>query len=259
MCDISTFSIPGIREPFSALSHVAGAVVFTVLAILLVYRGRGDRLRMISLAIMAYVCVQTLVISSIYHMLWPGPYRELMLRIDVAGIFLVIAGCITPVHVILFTGMERWAPVAVAWTTAIGGMILRTSYFDHLPSVAGIAIFLVFGWGGAVTAAVLWRRYGWKFIRYAVFGGLSYTAGAVVLLMHGPMLVHGVIGPHELWHLAVLGGLTMHWRFVFQFATGSMPALGCAAAIPLNGRRMQECLIPLESPATGGQLRDAVA
>ena len=257
MCDISTFPISGIREPFSSLSHVIGACVFTALAVLLVHRGRGDRLRMISLAVMAYVCVQMLVVSSIYHMCWPGPHRELMLRIDVAGIFLVIAGCITPVHVILFTGIERWVPVAVAWITAIGGVILRTSYFDHLPSVAGIAIFLVFGWGGAVTATVLWRRYGWTFIRYAVFGGLSYTVGAIVLLIHGPMVIDGVVGPHELWHIAVLAGLAMHWRFVFQFATGPIPAPGCIDTIPLNGLLVRECLVPVLLAETDGPLCDA--
>ena len=225
MCDIDTVPISGIREPFSSISHVVGACVFGLLAILLIHRGRGDRLRTISLAVMAYVSIQTLIISSIYHSLWPGPYREFMLRMDVAGIFFVIAGCITPVHVILFSGPERWAPVAVAWIAAIGGAILRITYFDRLPSMAGIAIFLVFGWGGAVTAVVLWRRDGWKFIRIAVMGGLSYTAGAILLLLHRPMLINGVVGPHELWHLAVLAGLGMHWRFVFQFATGSAPQI----------------------------------
>ena len=39
-------------------------------------------------------------------------------------------------------------------------------------------------------------------------------------LFHGPTLVTGIMGPHELWHLAVLSGLSMHWRFVYQFAAG---------------------------------------
>ena len=57
----------------------------------------------------------------------------------------------------------------------------------------------------------------------AVLAGASYTLGAIVLLLHGPTLVHGIMGPHELWHLAVLGGLSMHWKFVFQFASGPDP------------------------------------
>ena len=254
MCDISTVPMPGIREPFSSLSHVVGAFVFAALAILLIRRGRGDRLRTISLTVMAYVSIQMLVISSIYHMLWPGESRELMLRVDVAGIFFVIAGCITPVHVILFAGIGRWVPLALAWTAAIGGAILRISYFDQLPSMAGIAIFLVFGWAGAVTAVVLWSRHGWKFIRYAVLGGLSYTGGAVILLLHPPMLISGVIGPHELWHLAVLAGLGMHWRFVFQFTTRTFPELGLAN-IPLNGPELP-AFIPIGFSDSSLPIRD---
>lgn len=247
MCDITTAPFSGIREPFSSLSHIVGAGVFAVFAILLIWRGRGDRLRAISLGLMAYASIQTLVVSSIYHMLWPGPSREFMLRADVAGIFFLIAGCITPVHVILFTGPERWAPLAVAWITAVGGAILRISYFDRLPGGAGVAIFLVFGWAGAVTATVLWYRYGWKFVRYAVLAGLSYTAGAIVLLLHRPVLVDGVIGPHELWHMAVLIGLGLHWRFVFQFASGATPILNPASRISLELSSAQPQLIPIEA------------
>ncbi len=255
MCDIYTFPMTGIREPFSSLSHVVGAFVFAALAILLIRRGRGDRLRTISLAVMAYVSIQTLVISSVYHMLWPGSYREIMLRVDVAGIFFVIAGCITPVHVILFNGIERWVPLAVAWSAAIGGAILRISYFDQLPSMAGIAIFLVFGWAGAVTAVVLWSRHGWRFIRYAVLGGLSYTAGAVILLLHQPMLINGVIGPHELWHLAVLTGLGMHWRFVFQFTTAASPEPGLANIL-LSGPSLPS-FVPLGFSESNAPIQDA--
>jgi channel protein (hemolysin III family) len=234
MCDITTIPFAGIREPVGSLSHFVGAFVFAVLAFLLVRRGRGDTLRMISLALMGYASIQTLTISSVYHMFWPGPCREIMLRVDVAGIFFLIAGCITPVHMILFSGPERWAPVIVAWGTAVGGAILRTMYFDQLPAAAGVAIFLIFGWGGAVTAFVLWRRYGWYFIQYAVMGGLAYTAGAIILMVRPPMLIEGVVGPHELWHLAVLAGLGMHWRFVFQIASGENRAVLQPVTIPIR-------------------------
>lgn len=220
MHQIHTLPIFGFREPFSSISHMIGAAVFAALAVELIARGRGNRLRMISLAVMAYATIQTLVLSSVYHMLWPGPDREFMLRADVAGIFLLIAGCITPVHAILFRGTARWAPLALIWTVAISGMTLRTIYFDHLPNVAGITLFLIFGWGGAITASILWWRFGWKFVRSGVLAGMSYTAGALVLLAHQPVVIDGVIGPHELWHLAVLIGLGLHWNFVFQFAGG---------------------------------------
>ena len=218
--DIAVFPLPGCREPLSSLSHMLGAFVFTAMAILLIRRGRGDRVRTTSLAVMAASSVLLLILSSAYHLSWPGPVRDFLLRADVAGIFLLIAGSMTPVHAILFTGRSRWLALVLIWTTALLGILLRMIYHEFVTDAVGVSIFLMCGWGSLVTAIILWRRYGWGFIKPAVFAGASYTLGAIVLLLHGPTLVQGVLGPHELWHFAVLCGLSMHWRFVFQFASG---------------------------------------
>ena len=223
MREIEVFSLPCFREPMSSLTHLLGAVVFSALAVVLVRRGRGDWCRTASLMVMALSTVQLLVLSGTYHMFWPGPLRQFMVRADVSGVFLLIAGSLTPVHVILFRGVARWGPLVLVWTVAIIGIILRMVFFDSVSGEAGIAIFLLFGWGAAITAAVLFQRYGWAFVRAGVLAGLAYTAGAIVLALHRPTLVTGLVGPHELWHLAVLTGLGLHWRFVFQFASGLVP------------------------------------
>ena len=223
MQPIEVFPLPGCREPLSSFSHLIGAVVFTVLAFTLVRRGRGDRARTISLVVMACSTVQLLILSGLYHMFPPGPMRELMVRADVSGVFLLIAGSLTPVHVILFRGLARSGPLALAWSVAIIGIILRMVFFDSVSGAAGIAIFLMFGWGAAVTAAVVYQRYGWRFVRHGVCAGLAYTAGAIVLALHQPILIPGFVGPHEVWHAAVLLGLGLHWRFVYRFASGRVP------------------------------------
>ena len=220
MEEIQTLPLPGCREPLSSFSHVLGAVVFTVLAASLVRRGRGDWVRMTSLVVMASCSVLLLSLSGIYHLFWPGPMRAIMVRADVSAIFLLIAGCMTPIHAILFQGVSRWLPLVLIWMIAALGIVLRLIFYEWVNGSVGIAIFLLYGWGCASTAIVLWRRFGWTFIQPAVMAGLAYTLGAIVLLNHAPTLVIGVIGPHELWHVAVLSGLALHWRFVFQFAAG---------------------------------------
>jgi hypothetical protein len=102
--DIAVFPLPGCREPLSSLSHMLGAFVFAAMAILLIRRGRGDWVRTTSLVVMAASSVLLLLLSSAYHLTWPGPVRDFLLRADVAGIFLLIAGSMTPVHAILFSG-----------------------------------------------------------------------------------------------------------------------------------------------------------
>ena len=220
MDDIAALPLPYCREPLSSLSHMLGAVVFTVMAILLIRRGRGDWVRTLSLTVMAASSILLLLLSSAYHLAWPGPTREFLLRADVAGIFLLIAGSMTPIHAILFSGRSRWVVLVGIWTLAVVGILLRMIFHEWISDTVGVSIFLLCGWGSLATAIVLWRRFGWSFIKPAVFAGTSYTLGAIVLLFHGPTIIQGIMGPHELWHMAVLTGLAMHWRFVFQFASG---------------------------------------
>ena len=58
-----------------------------------------------------------------------------------------------------------------------------------------------------------------------VAGGLSYSVGAVLNLLHWPVLVPGIFGTHELFHLFVLAGSLAHYRFILKvivpFAQGS--------------------------------------
>ncbi len=67
---------------------------------------------------------------------------------------------------------------------------------------------------------MVWRCYGLALLRPLVTGAIAYTVGAVVDGVGWPTLVPRVIGPHELFHAAVLCGVAAHWRFVRQFAGG---------------------------------------
>lgn len=218
--EIETFSWLGIREPFSSLSHFIGAVIFVFMASDLIHRSRGDRIKSLSVVVFAICGLQQLLISSAYHLLWPGPARDFMLRTDVSAVFLLIAGSVTPVHAILFSGAKRWGALSAIWTIAIGAIIWRLAFCQDHPGPLGITFFLACGWSCAVTAHVLQRRYGWVFVRPAAISGLAYTLGAIVLLSKWPNPIPGVIGPHELWHVAVLIALAMHWRFLRQFTAG---------------------------------------
>ena len=79
------------------------------------------------------------------------------------------------------------------------------------------------GWLGAVGGAVLWQRHGARFVRPLLLGGLAYTAGAVLEFLRWPVVVTGVIGAHELFHVFVLLGAALHWRLVWTFADGTIP------------------------------------
>lgn len=188
----------------------------------LLRRGQGNPARVVALAVFGFTSVFLLLMSTIYHMQWPGGGRDVMEQMDVAAIFGLIAGTFTPACVILYRGPARVWLLLLNWTAALLGIIFRTLFFDTMSRWLGTGLFLVFGWIGAIAAWDLWNRYSFAFIQHLVRGGLAYSWGAIVLEFHWPTLIPGILGPHELWHIAVLTGLGFHWRFVWQFADGKV-------------------------------------
>ena len=217
-------SIPGFSDPLSSLTHFAGAFAFAWLGLSLVRRGRGSRSRTLSLVVFAASCVLLLSISGAYHLLPPESAAKYVLRrLDHAAIFILIAGSFTPVHVILFRGPWRWGVLAGIWTMAITGLTLKLVYFASMPEWLGLALYLGFGWFGLITSGALARRFGWRFVGPLVWGALAYTLGALADFLHWPAPLPGIVGPHEVFHLAVLAGIAWHWTFVLSIARGEMP------------------------------------
>jgi channel protein (hemolysin III family) len=162
--------------------------------------------------------------SGVYHLLTPGTAgRAVLLRLDHAAIFVLIAGTFTAVHGIVYHGLGRWGPLLFIWTAAITGITLKTIFFDGVGDLLSLALFLGLGWVGAFSGGVLWYRYGFRFVRPLVWGAIAYTIGGIQEYLGWPILVPGVIGAHELFHVMVLIGAIFHWRFVYQFANGRTP------------------------------------
>ena len=208
-------SIPGFSDPVSSLTHLAAAVVFAILSFPLIARGRGDALRVSALVVFAFSCVLLLSLSGVYHLLSPGTAgRSVLLRLDHAAIFVLIAGSFTPVHMILLR--ERWQRHLLAWiwVAAIAGLTLKTVFFESTPPWLGLLMYLGLGWLGLISTVALARRFGVRFVLPLVWGALAYTIGALADFLGWPVPVPGVVGPHEIFHLAVIAGISFHWAFI---------------------------------------------
>lgn len=148
--------------------------------------------------------------------------RAVMIRLDVAAIFLLIAGTFTPVHALLFRGWKRWAILIPLWVIAITGITLRSIFFDSLPLVWGTAIFLLMGWIGLYSTLLLYKEYGRSTALPLIIGGICYTIGAVGDLANWPIIIPMVWGPHATFHLFVIAGLSFHWYLISQIAEGRL-------------------------------------
>jgi channel protein (hemolysin III family) len=212
-------SIPGFADPFSSLSHLLGAGLFAVLSIFLLRRGRGEPLRVISLAIFCAGTVLLLSVSGITHLIGKqGLGHSVLQRLDHAAIFILIACSFTPIHIILFRGKQRWVVVTVVWSIAVLGILLKTIYFESIPPRVGTAIYIAMGWIGVLSWLAVARKYGFDFAQPILWGGIAYTIGGLLDSLHWPILVSGVVQWHEIFHIAVLIGLGCHWAFVYSIA-----------------------------------------
>lgn len=216
-------SIPGFTEPVSSLTHLLGASVFGVYAVAVVYRGRGHLGRMLALGVFGFCCVFLFSMSGVYHLLdYDTPGRSVLQRLDHSAIFALIAGTFTPAHAILFCGWMRWVPLLLIWAAAGAGITLKCIFFHDVPEDLGLSLYLGMGWLGLGSAVLLWIRHGWKHIPLLLWGALAYTLGAVLEFLRLPILIPGVVGAHELFHLAVLFGAGFHSSFVWSIANRPM-------------------------------------
>ena len=106
--------------------------------------------------------------------------------------------------------------LTVVWGAALAGLILKTVFFSTVPEWLGLAMYLGLGWMGIFSGIALARRYGVRFIQPILWGAVAYTVGAVAEFLRWPVLLPGVVGPHELFHLAVLAGISCHWAFILR-------------------------------------------
>jgi channel protein (hemolysin III family) len=237
--DLIVRSVPGFADPVASWLHLAGSAAFVWLGARLLRRGRGSTARVAALAIYAAASVQMLGVSGVYHMLpRESAVRLVLQRLDHAAIFLLIAGTFTPPHVILLRGLARWGVLVPIWAAALTGLVFKVRFFEFFANEGewlGLMFYLVLGWSGAVSAVVLARRFGWGLIEPLFWGAVVITFGAVCEFLRRPVLLPGVVGPHELWHLCVVVGMLFHWRFIEQFASGMAPA-GTATAGSIAAR-----------------------
>ena len=205
----------GACQPFSSFSHLIGAAVALGAAGPLLRRARGTRSRVASIAVYALSVIVTLTISGLYHrQARDCAARMIMQRIDYYAIWLLIAGTFTAVHGVMFRGIWRWGMLSVIWSYALMGVILQSLYFEVFSGTVGLVLYLGFGWIGALSIFRIGRQIGFRAARYMWYAGIVYSVGAVLEATGHPILIDRWIGPHEVFHIAVIIGIGLHWAFI---------------------------------------------
>ena len=212
-------AFPTLREPFNALSHMAGAIASIVgLTLLVVFAAiKADVWHVVSFAIFGGTLVLMYTSSCLYHGLRLSEKGiAVMQKIDHITIFMLIAGTYTPFCLVPLRGPWGWSLLITAWSIALAGIFLKLFCFN-VPRWISTGIYLVMGW--IVLAAVypLVMALNLSSLIWLGLGGLFYSSGAVIYGLKRPDPWPDTFGFHGIWHLFVLSGSFCHFWAVFCF------------------------------------------
>jgi channel protein (hemolysin III family) len=212
-------SFLGLHEPVSSLTHLFAAASSAVASIPLLRKGwdrRGPHTT--AFIVFSLSLLLLFVASGVYHAQPPGPWRALLRRVDYAAIWLLIAGTATPVHVLLLKGHWRWGLTMMFWTVGAACLVLIDVYYDRIPYWGIVSTYIGYSLLGLISYVRIVSHYGWREPTLLCVGGAAYIVGAVIDSLGVPVLIPGVLGPHEIFHLLVIVGAATHWSFVYSRA-----------------------------------------
>ena len=207
-----------LREPVSAWSHFAGLVLALPGTYLLWRRSVGDPAKRLSVLVYGLTLVFCYSASTLYHGVQLPPARIAeFARLDAVGIFALIAGSYTPIAVCLMWGQWRRWTLALVWGAAASATFLIATG-RHFSTALATGLYLAMGWGAVVCYSEVARVVSHRAMLPIVIGGLCYSVGAVLNLLHWPIIYSGIFGAHELFHLFVLAGSLEHYLFILKVA-----------------------------------------
>ncbi len=200
-----------LREPVNGLTHFFAAIVAVVGLIALIIMGWRNVLKEISLTIYGVSLILLFAASAAYHMVRARPgIIEGLRKLDHSAIYLLIAGTYTPFCAVMFTGFWKWGLLAVIWSLAAIGIVVKM-FVINAPRWLTAAVYVAMGWLCLAAIGEMLRVLSPGALLWLLIGGIVYTLGAVVYSTKILDFFPGKFGFHEIWHILVILGALAHF------------------------------------------------
>jgi hemolysin III len=159
--------------------------------------------------------------SGTYHALnWGRRMKALLRRLDHSMIFVLIAGTYTPFCLLVANGVWGVTVLAVIWSIAIAGIILKMIW-PGAPRWLSVGLYMTAGWLGVVAGLPMSDWFALAPLVLLVLGGILYSIGGVIYGLQRPDPFPRVFGYHEVFHVFVIAGSALHYGLIAAYL---MPA-----------------------------------
>lgn len=204
----STLAEDIVSSGIQALGTTAGIVGLVVLIIMAVPHGAVS---VTSVSIYGGTLVLAYLVSALYHGVRHRPSKRVLQIIDHCTIYLLIAGTYTPFSLLVLDGHAGWALLAIVWSLALAGIVLRTVW-PHLLRKIGPSLYLVLGWLGIAWSGPVVDSLGPSGVSLVIAGGVAYSLGVVFYLWDRLPFNQAV------WHLFVATGSACFFSAIAFYA-----------------------------------------
>jgi len=199
------------NEPLSAILHFAGFLLsIAALVVLVVFAAqKGTAWHVVGFAIFGSSLILLYAASTLYHSFPAGRAKDVFRRLDHSLIYVLIAGSYTPVCLVALRGAWGWTFLGIIWAIAATGISLKSCGVKMNP-IASTLVYLVMGWLAVIAFLPLRKSLSSTGFFFLIAGGIAYSLGAVAFTFDRHK-INKWLGLHEVFHLFVLIGSTLHF------------------------------------------------
>ena len=139
-------------------------------------------------------------------------------KIDHMMISVLIAGSYTPVCLLVLEGRMRIILLAVVWTLALTGILIK-AFWVFCPKWVSSVLYIGMGWTCVLAFAQIFRNMPLAAFGWLLAGGIIYTVGGIIYALKVPIFnnKHKNFGSHEIFHLFVMGGSICHFIVMYGY------------------------------------------
>lgn len=211
-----------IKDPGSALTHFIGMLlaILASVPLLALAASRDGQNAVLAFAIFACSMILLYGASTTYHTFnISEKVNRILRKIDHMMIFILIAGSYTPICVIPLRNTVGYPLLALVWSTAIIGMLIK-AFWITCPKWFSSMIYISMGWLCVLAMVPLVQSLPKAAFVWLVAGGVIYTIGGIIYALKLPIFNsrHQFFGSHEIFHVFVMAGSLCHYVTMFYIA-----------------------------------------
>lgn len=205
-------SYPQREERLNIATHAVGALgaVLAFIFMLIKIGSEYSLAHLLSALIYGISLVTLYTASTLFHSSTKTRLRHRLNIFDHCAIYLLIAGTYTPYALITLRGTTGWVILAVIWTIAVSGIVLKF-FFTGKYRILSTIMYVAMGWVVVFAIKPLYNNLDFAGFMWLMMGGLAYTLGAVLYA------IKKIPYNHAIFHVFVLIGSASHFISIYYY------------------------------------------